>query len=374
MVIPRAPQRGLRPGRGDGWAFGMGYRPHRLLKYEIDDIRLLVDNVSASCSSSPACPGDKIASAAEGVRRDRARRARGGRPADHAGSRGAIAPWWRGSRAWSWARSGTSGTWRERGRAPHQLVRWRCPTAATRWSAARPTRRRACARLARPRGALPGLGEVRRQDPRVVSEGSCARERWHHDDHSGLLLLPAEAPLAPPSRGTWAWTMILDIEITPNRPDALSVVGWPARSPAHRRPRSLSPRSWSPRARRRPPRSPRWTSRRPTSAALLRARHHRAHREALAAVAGQRLRAVGCGPQQPGGRDQHIMWEMGQRFPPSTSTRWPSTRGVVRRARPGERITTLDGQERAVGPGTTPPGCVRARGRDGGVMGGADSE
>src|SRR5262249_18445379 len=52
------------------------------------------------------------------------------------------------------------------------------------------------------------------------------RELGLSDDHAGVLVLPADAPLGADLAtylGLDDW--ILEIEITPNRPDALSVVG-----------------------------------------------------------------------------------------------------------------------------------------------------
>jgi phenylalanyl-tRNA synthetase beta chain len=68
------------------------------------------------------------------------------------------------------------------------------------------------------------------------------------------------------------------------------------------------------------------------------------------------------------------MWEMGQPLHAFDLDALAQHTVVVRRARPGERIKTLDGQERAIGPDTAlvcdPERAVGI----GGVMGGADSE
>ncbi|HWN05203.1 MAG TPA: phenylalanine--tRNA ligase subunit beta, partial [Candidatus Dormibacteraeota bacterium] len=82
------------------------------------------------------------------------------------------------------------------------------------------------AAFAPPGARLPGLGEVKAAKIRgVVSEGILCSEQelGISDDHRGLLLLPAEAPLgADLARYLGLDDSILDIEITPNRPDALS--------------------------------------------------------------------------------------------------------------------------------------------------------
>jgi len=68
------------------------------------------------------------------------------------------------------------------------------------------------------------------------------------------------------------------------------------------------------------------------------------------------------------------MWEMGQPLHAFDLDTLAQHTVVVRRARPGERMKTLDGQERAIGPDTAlvcdPEHAVGI----GGVMGGADSE
>ena len=153
----------------------------------------------------------------------------------------------------------------------NQLVRVALPIAATRSSAARRTLAPgARAAFAPPGARLPGLGEVKAAKIRgVVSEGILCSEKelGISDDHSGLLLLPAEAPLgADLVRYLGLDDWILDIEITPNRPDALSVVGVAREVAALTGAPFRFPRRRSPRARRRPPRSPRSTSSAPTSA------------------------------------------------------------------------------------------------------------
>ena len=46
----------------------------------------------------------------------------------------------------------------------------------------------------------------------------------------------------------------------------------------------------------------------------------------------------------------YVMWELGQPLHAFDYDQVAERRIVVRRARPGERITTLDGQVRALGP------------------------
>jgi phenylalanyl-tRNA synthetase beta chain len=89
----------------------------------------------------------------------------------------------------------------------------------------------------------------------------------------------------------------------------------------------------------------------------------------------QRLRAVGLRPiNNLVDVTNYVMWELGQPLHAFDYDQVGGRKIVVRRARPGERITTLDGQVRALGPDMAMVcDADRALGV-GGVMGGADSE
>lgn len=76
---------------------------------------------------------------------------------------------------------------------------------------------------------LPGDFEIKKAKLRgVVSEGmNCsARELGMGEDHEGLMILPADAPVGV-AFAEWAGKSdtVIDLEITPNRPDCLSMVG-----------------------------------------------------------------------------------------------------------------------------------------------------
>jgi phenylalanyl-tRNA synthetase beta chain len=60
----------------------------------------------------------------------------------------------------------------------------------------------------------------------VVSEGMVCSEKelGLSDEHEGILVLPPDAPVGTPL-GDYLGDAILDLEITPNRPDCLSVIG-----------------------------------------------------------------------------------------------------------------------------------------------------
>ena len=236
------------------------------------------------------------------------------------------------------------------------------------------------AAFAPPGARLPGLGEVKAARIRgVVSEGILCSEQelGLSDDHSGILVLPAEAPLGSDLAtylGLDDW--ILDVEITPNRPDALSVVGVAREVAAltgapFRFPRVVAAES-EPEA--------------PTLAALDVQAPDLCPRFCARVITGltvkpsppwlaQRLRAVGLRPiNNLVDVTNYIMWELGQPLHAFDLDTLAQHTVVVRRARPGERIKTLDGQERALGPDMAlvcdPEHAVGI----GGVMGGADSE
>ncbi|MGH7316319.1 MAG: phenylalanine--tRNA ligase subunit beta, partial [Candidatus Rokuibacteriota bacterium] len=236
------------------------------------------------------------------------------------------------------------------------------------------------AAFAPPGARLPGLGEVKAARIRgVVSEGILCSEKelGITDDHGGLLVLPAEAPLGADLAtylGLDDW--ILDIEITPNRPDALSVVGvarevsaltgapfrFPKVQTAEGEPEAAALAALDIQA---PDLCPRFCARVITGLTV----------KPSPPWLAQRLRAVGLRPiNNLVDVTNYIMWELGQPLHAFDLDALAQHTVVVRRARPGERIKTLDGQERAVGPDTAlvcdPDHAVGI----GGVMGGADSE
>jgi phenylalanyl-tRNA synthetase beta chain len=79
--------------------------------------------------------------------------------------------------------------------------------------------------LALPGAILPGNFEIKAGKLRGVESGGmmCSgRELGLSDDHGGLLILPADAPVGAPLHQIVPAETILEIEITPNRPDLLS--------------------------------------------------------------------------------------------------------------------------------------------------------
>ena len=234
--------------------------------------------------------------------------------------------------------------------------------------------------VAPPGATLPGGRVVKATRIRsVASEGMLCSEQelGLGDDHRGVLELPADAPLGADLvayLGLDDW--VLEIEITPNRPDALSVVGIAREIAAltgapFRLPPAAVTEGPAEAARlatiriEAPDLCPRFCARLITGLTV------RPSPPWLA----QRLRAVGLRPiNNLVDVTNYVMWEMGQ---PLHAFDWDAVAQhtiVVRRARPGERLTTLDGQERALGPDMAMVcDAERALGI-GGVMGGADSE
>jgi len=234
--------------------------------------------------------------------------------------------------------------------------------------------------FAPPGATLPPGGAVKAVRIRGVgSEGILCSERelGLSEDHGGILALPADAPLGADLSaylGLDDW--ILEIEITPNRPDALSVVGVA---------REISALTGAPFRSSRvavkegeqdasslaaveidaPDLCPRFCARVITGLTV------RPSPPWLA----QRLRAAGLRPiNNLVDVTNYVMWELGQPLHAFDLDAIAQRRIVVRRARPGERLITLDGQERVLAP-TMAMVCDPERALAiGGVMGGAEAE
>ena len=76
---------------------------------------------------------------------------------------------------------------------------------------------------------LPGDFKIKKSKLRgVASAGMCCsrRELGLGSDHEGIWILPDDAPVGTPIADYLKLTdTVLDLEITPNRPDSLSIVG-----------------------------------------------------------------------------------------------------------------------------------------------------
>jgi len=91
--------------------------------------------------------------------------------------------------------------------------------------------------FARVGASLPGGFAIERRKIRgIVSEGMLcsARELGLGDDHAGILELPADAPLGTDVREVLGLNdVVFDLKITPNRPDAMGIVGVARELAAH---------------------------------------------------------------------------------------------------------------------------------------------
>ena len=234
--------------------------------------------------------------------------------------------------------------------------------------------------FAPPGATLPGGGAVKAALIRgVSSEGILCSEKdlGLSLDHGGILALPGDAPLGA-DLGTYLglddW--ILEIEITPNRPDALSVVGvareiaaltgapfrFPQVAVKESEPEASSLAAVEVEA---PDLCPRFCARVITGLTV------RPSPPWLA----QRLRAVGLRPiNNLVDVTNYVMWELGQPLHAFDFNTIAQHKIVVRRARAGERLITLDGQERALGPAMAMVCDPEHALAVGGVMGGAETE
>ena len=217
----------------------------------------------------------------------------------------------------------------------------------------------------------------------IVSEGmnASAAELGLGTDQSGLLILPADAPVGMPFfeyHGTA--DTVLELEVTPNRPDCLSVAGVAREIGAVTGVSARVPASVPEESGNRAAGSvsvviedaalcPRYTAR------LIRGVKIAPSPEWLA----ERVAAAGARPiSNVVDVTNYVMFELGQPLHAFDAATIAGTGGraeiTVRLARPGERLTTLDGQDRALTADTLviadPTGPVALAG----VMGGAETE
>ena len=234
--------------------------------------------------------------------------------------------------------------------------------------------------FAPPGATLPGGRAITAARIRgVVSEGMLCSEKelGIGEEADGILALPPDAPVgADLCTYLGLDDTILEIEITPNRPDALSVVGVA---------RELSALTGAPL--RLPPLDVREGGESAAALASVEiADPDLCPRYAARVITGltvrpspawlaQRLRAVGLRPiNNLVDVTNYVLWELGHPLHAFDHATLPGGRIVVRRARPGERITTLDGRERALEPYMLMICDAERAIAVGGVMGGADTE
>ena len=266
----------------------------------------------------------------------------------------------------------------------HRLVLCRVSTGRARYAVvcgAPNTKVGARGAFAPPGAVLPGNRVIRATKIRgVESQGMLCSERelgLGEEHEAGLLLLDPGAPLgADVVAHLGLDDEVLEIEITPNRPDCLSVLGvareLAALTGARFRPPEVRLREAGAAAR-----------------ALVRVRSEApglCHRFTARVISGvtvgpspswlqQRLRAVGLRPiSNVVDVSNYVLWEFGHPLHAFDYDRVTEATIVVRRAREGERFTTLDGQERTLDPSMLVIADPRRAVGLAGVMGGANTE
>ncbi|MBO8142192.1 MAG: phenylalanine--tRNA ligase subunit beta [Firmicutes bacterium] len=234
--------------------------------------------------------------------------------------------------------------------------------------------------VALPGSRLPGGRQIEAAEFRgVVSEGMLCSEAelGVGDDADGIWVLPPDAVLGRSVTDALGLDdTVLHLEVYPNRPDCLSVIGIAREIAALtggtlRLPEVRLEETGEPAARAVVVQNedtglcPRYTARvlrgveiGPSPAWLV-----------------QRLRVAGMRPiNNVVDVTNFVMWESGQPLHAFDYDRLEGGRIVVRRARPGERLMTLDGEERRLDPEMLVIADAARPVALAGVMGGGDSE
>jgi phenylalanyl-tRNA synthetase beta chain len=266
----------------------------------------------------------------------------------------------------------------------HRLVLCRVSTGRDRFDVvcgAPNTRVGLRAAFAPPGATLPGgrsIGVAKIRDAESQGMLCSERELGLGDEHeAGVLTLDADAPLgADLIQHLGLDDRILEVEITPNRPDCLSVLGvareLAALTGGRLRPPRIALREGRESARslarvrvEAPDLCPRYTVRVITGVRV----------GPSPAWMAARLRACGLRPiSNVVDITNYVLWELGHPLHAFDGDRVADRTFVVRRAQAGERFTTLDGQDRKLDDSmlviADPERAIGLAG----VMGGANSE
>lgn len=234
--------------------------------------------------------------------------------------------------------------------------------------------------VAVPGARLPGGAEiVRRPIGGVASEGMLcsARELGVSDDHSGILVLPQSAKVGADVRAVLGLgEVVFELEITPNRPDAMSLLGIAREVAAFAGGEVRAPEA-----------APREGAAPASALAGVAVEDPAGCPRYLARV----IRGVAAGPspdwvqrrlQAAGVRPvsnvvdatNYALLVTGHPMHAFDQDRLAEGRVVVRRARAGERLTTIDGEDRALDPDDLVIADAARPVALAGVMGGADTE
>lgn len=197
------------------------------------------------------------------------------------------------------------------------------------------------------------------------------------ESHDGLLILPADAPVGQPLRDYLGVDATIDWEVTPNRPDCLShlgiareigaLTGGTVQRPEPQLAEDLATPVTALAAVevRAPDLCPRYTAR------VIRGVKIGPSPKWLA----DRLRAIGLRPiNNVVDVTNYVLYECGQPLHAFDYDKLAGHRIVVRRAAPGERLRTLDGQEQQLGPEHLVIADAAKPVALAGIMGGLESE
>ncbi|HTN50889.1 MAG TPA: phenylalanine--tRNA ligase subunit beta [Anaeromyxobacter sp.] len=227
---------------------------------------------------------------------------------------------------------------------------------------------------------LPGGVRIEKAKLRGVESAGMlcsARELGLSEDASGLLILPAEVePGTPVAEALGLDDVLLEVNVTPNRPDALSHVGIARELAALLDGKVRLP-------------APRLAEGGGSAADAVKVRieaPEKCARYAARVIEGVRIgpsplwlarRLESCGVRSISNvvdATNYVLLELGHPLHAFDLEKVAGREIVVRTARPGERLTTLDGKERALDPDDL---LIADRERGSalaGVMGGGDSE
>jgi phenylalanyl-tRNA synthetase beta chain len=195
------------------------------------------------------------------------------------------------------------------------------------------------------------------------------------DYHEGILVLPQDAPVGTPL-ADYLGDNVLDVDVTPNRPDCLSVLGI-AREVAALTGQTVREPSLDYPEEGRP--------------AKERAKIEIADRDLCPRYCATIIDGVRIGPSPPWLQERllaaglrpisnvvdatnYVMLEVGQPLHAFDFSRIGGRRIIVRRTRPGETITTLDGSVRLLAPDMLVIADAGEAVAVAGIMGGAASE
>ena len=211
----------------------------------------------------------------------------------------------------------------------------------------------------------------------VASEGMVCSEKelGISDSHEGILVLPPDAPLGAPL-GDYLGDVIFDLDVTPNRPDCLSVIGIareiaaligePLHLPkVHYEETDKSIESFALVDIVAPDLCPRYCASLITGIKIA----------PSPSWLQQRLNSCGMRPiNNVVDVTNYVMLEYGQPLHAFDYRKLGGRQIIVRPARNGERITTLDGSERTLNPDILVIADKEEAIAVAGIMGGLDSE